>query len=103
MLTPEAIYLRTKCGLPPVRVVMIPDLDDPAARELTTAQAATAAHVAEATIRDWARRELLARVEGGPAEPPRYRELDVLRVEAETRRTARRERLLAEAASDLPA
>lgn len=100
-LTPEQHYLRTKCGIPPRRTSVTPDPDDPAVRELTTAEAAKAAHVSVDTIRDWVRRTLLVRVEGSPADAPRYRELDVLKVEAATRRTARSGQLLDEAAADL--
>jgi hypothetical protein len=95
-LTPEESYLRKLTGLPPRPAPMIPDLDDPAQRELTTAEAARAAHVPEATIRDWARRELIVAVEG--SSPPRYPELAVLRAEAATRRAARARRLAEEAA-----
>jgi hypothetical protein len=70
---------------------------------LTTAEAARAAHVSEATIRDWVRRELLHPVEGSAVDAPRYLELHVLQVEARTRRTARRARLLDEAAMDVSA
>jgi hypothetical protein len=78
---------------------MIPDPDDPAVRELTTAEAAAAAHVPEATIRDWARasRGLIHNV-AAPGEPPRYLELEVLQAEAKTRRAARARRLAKEAA-----
>lgn len=100
-LTPEESYLRKLVGLPPRPAPMIPDPDDPAARELTTAQAATAAHVTEATIRDWARRELIYAVNSGE-QHPRYRELDVLRVEAATRRGGRARRLAEEAAQSSP-
>jgi hypothetical protein len=64
------------------------DFDDPGQRYLTTAQAAVAAHVPEATIRDWARRGLIT---------PRYSELDVLQAEAKTRRAARARQLVDEA------
>ena len=101
MLTPQQSALRKSCGLPPADSMRVtPDPDDPAARELTTAQAATAAHVSEDTIRDWARRELLARVQASPADAPRYREADVLQVEASTRRGPRYRRLVEEAARD---
>jgi hypothetical protein len=97
--TPEQLHLRTRCGLPPLQPAMTPDLDDPAQRELTTAQAAEAAHVSEDVIRGWARasRGLIHNV-AGPGEQPRCIELEVLRAEAHTRRTARRTQLLAEAA-----
>ena len=100
-LTPQEWYLRKACGLPG-RPSVTPDIDDPAVRELTTAQAAAAAHVPEATIRDWARASRpLIRSVAGPGEPPRYLELDVLRAEAHTRRARRRAQLLDEAAADL--
>lgn len=95
-LSPELSYLRKLVGLRPKDVPVIADPDDPARRELTTAQAAAAAHVDEATIRDWARRKLIVAVEG--SSPPRYSELAVLRVEAATRRSARARRLAQEAA-----
>lgn len=96
-LTPEESYLRKLTGLPPRPAPMIPDPDDPAARELTVSQAAAAAHVGEETIRDWARRKLIRAVNVGE-QHPRYLELDVLRVEAATRRAARARRLAQEAA-----
>lgn len=101
--TPQDSYLRTKCGLPP-RVTVTPDPDDPATRELTTAEAADAAHVSTDTIRDWARpsRGLLHSV-AEPGEAPRYLEIEVLAAEARTRREARRRALAAEAAADLDA
>jgi hypothetical protein len=101
--TPEEQYLRKLIGLPPRPPARPADPDDPAVRQLTTAQAAAAAHVAEATIRDWARRKLLYPVEGSPAGEPRYLELHVLQAEARTRRAAREARLLDEAARDVPA
>ena len=97
MLTPELSYLRTKCGLPPRTTIVIPDLDDPTRRELTTAEAAVAAHVPEATIRQWAARERIRPVNPGDANP-RYLELDVLRTEAATRRAPRARQLATEAA-----
>lgn len=100
-LTWQEKYLRRQRGLP-AKPPMRPDPDDPAARELTTAQAAAAAHVPEATIRDWARASRpLIRSVAGPGELPRYLELDVLRAEAHTRRARRRTQLLDEAAADL--
>jgi hypothetical protein len=72
------------------------DPDDPATTLLTTAQAASAAHVEPATIRSWAKRKKLIAVDHVAGEP-RYRELDVLTVEAATRRLARARRLAAEA------
>ena len=101
-LSPELSYLRKLVGLRPKDVPVIADPDDPAQRELTTAQAAVAAHVSEDTIRDWARasrgRKALIHSVAAEGEPPRYRELDVLRVEAATRRAARARRLAEEAA-----
>lgn len=76
------------------------DPDDPEQRLLTTAEAAKAAHVDEARIRDWDRRGLItpaAHADGRPV----YRELDVLRAEAATRRTARERALAAEAMEGL--
>ena len=76
---------------------MTTDPDDPAEVLLTTEQAAAAAHVSAAVIRRWAARKLLIPV--NPGEPrPLYRELDVLRVEAMTRREKRAAQLAAEAA-----
>lgn len=102
-LTPEQSYLRAQCGLPPTcrAHLVIADPDDPECRELTTAQAAAAAHVSEATIRDWARasRALIHSV-AGPGEAPRYLEIEVLEAERATRRTARMRRLAQEAAQD---
>jgi len=98
--TPEEQYLRKLSSLPPRPPVRPVDPDDPAVRQLTTAQAAAAAHVSEATIRDWVRRELIQAVEGGPAGEPRYLELHVLQAEARTRRGARARRLAEEAAQD---
>jgi DNA-binding transcriptional MerR regulator len=72
------------------------DPDDPAEVLLTTEQAAAAAHVKPALIRRWRARNLLQPV--NPDEPhPRYRELDVLTVEAMTRRQKREVQLAAEA------
>lgn len=96
-LTPQEKYLRTKCGLPPVRAVTTPDPDDPGRRQLTTAQAAAAAHVDDAVIRQWAARKRILPV-GGTEAHPLYLELDVLRVEAQTRRAPRARRLAEEAA-----
>jgi hypothetical protein len=95
MHPPELSYLRTKCGLPAVRVVVIPDPDDPASRTLTTAEAATAAHVSENVIAKWKDRGLIVPVDDDAV--PRYRELDVLRAEAKTRRAPRVRQLLDEA------
>lgn len=78
------------------------DPDNPAERLLTTAEAARAAHVDEARIRDWDRRGLItpaARADGRPV----YRELDVLQAEAATRRAARAAALAREAAEGLDA
>jgi len=76
------------------------DLDDPAARLLTTAEAAEAAHVSEQDIRNWARpsRGLLTPADHDAEGRPLYRELDVLRAEQHTRRAARETRLADEAA-----
>lgn len=79
---------------------MTPDPDDPATRELTTEEAAAAAHVDETVIRRWAYRGLIASVSNDP-EHPLYLELDVLRVELKTRRKPREQRLAAEAAAQL--
>ena len=78
---------------------MTPDVDDPATRQLTTAQAARAAHVDEAVIRRWASRGLIASVSDDP-DHPLYLELAVLQAEAKTRRKARELRLAAEAAAE---
>lgn len=86
-------------GLPPgTRIdVTISDPDDPAEVLLNTEQAATAAHVKPALIRRWAARRLLQPV--NPDDPrPLYRELDVLTVEAMTRREKRAAQLAAETA-----
>jgi hypothetical protein len=65
------------------------DPDDPAQKLLTTSQAAAAAHVSESTIRTWADRGKLTPVPiSGPS--PHYWEIDVLAVEASTRRRRRR-------------
>lgn len=103
---PEMAYLRKQCGLPPARPVVIEfDPDDPANRLLTTGEAAAVAHVPEATIRDWARttRPLLEAADRDADGHPLYRELDVLTVEARTRRTARAQRLAAEALEGIDA
>lgn len=78
------------------------DPDDPAARLLTAAEAANAAHVDEARIRDWDRRGLITPA-GHADGRPVYRELDVLRAEAATRRTARTLALAREAMEGLDA
>jgi len=73
------------------------DPDDPAEVLLNTEQAAAAAHVKPALIRRWRARGLLHPVD--PDDPhPQYRELDVLTVEAMTRREKRAAQLAAEAA-----
>jgi len=103
---PATAYLRKQCGLPPRRPVTIEfDPDDPANRLLTTSEAAAVAHVSEAAIRDWARtaRPLLEAAEHDADGRPLYRELDVLTVEARTRRTARTQRLAAEALEGIDA
>lgn len=74
-------------------------MDDPRQVLLTVDQAATAAHVDPALIRQWASRRRLVAVEH---DPERYRESDVLAVERATRRTARARQLAEEAARDLP-
>lgn len=107
-LTAAHKYLRLKCGLPavpPADAMTVDDLDDPAARLLTTAEAAEAAHVEEMDIRNWARpsRGLLAPADHDKDGHPLYRELDVLRAEARTRRAARENRLAAEARKTLEA
>lgn len=79
-----------------------PDPDDPQQRLLTTAEAAAAAHVESFRIRDWARRLLITPADHDPQGHPLYRELDILRVEADTRRAARARTLAAEAAATLP-
>lgn len=83
--------------------VPVDDLDDPAARLLTTAEAAEAAHVDEMDIRNWARpsRRLLTPADHDADGRPLYRELDVLRAEAKTRRAARVNRLAEEAREGL--
>ena len=102
-LSPAAKYLRTKCGLPPVTAMPVDDPDDPGARLLTTAEAAEAAHVTEGTIRDWARARnpLITPAARDGDGRPLYRELDVLRAEARTRRKARETHLATEAATAL--
>lgn len=85
------------CGLPAKPATMIEaDPDDPTTRLLTTAEAAKAAHVDEARIRDWARRGLIQPVTTKGSQPL-YQELAVLTAEALTRRAAR-ERALADEA-----
>jgi DNA-binding transcriptional MerR regulator len=76
------------------------DPDDPAGRLLTTAEAAEAAHVPEERIRDWGRRLILLPSDTRDGHPL-YRELDVLRAEQRTRRSARTQALLAEAMEGL--
>lgn len=78
---------------------MTPDPDDPAARELTTPQAAAAAHVDETVVRRWASRGLIVSVSDDP-DHPLYLEIDVLEAEARTRRRARELRLAGEAAAE---
>jgi hypothetical protein len=102
-LTPAQKYLRTRCGLPaipPAATMLIDDLDDPAARLLTTAESAEVARVTEQDIRNWARpaRGLLTPADHDTDGRPLYRELDVLRAEQQTRRAAREVRLADEAA-----
>jgi hypothetical protein len=82
---------------------MVDDIDDPSARLLTTAEAATAAHVDEQDIRNWARpsRALLTPADHDPEGRPLYREIDVLEAERHTRRAARRSRLADEASHAL--
>lgn len=77
------------------------DPDDPAQRLLTTAEAARAAHVDDARVRDWDRRGLIAPVDRDAAGHPLYRELDVLTAEAATRRAARARALAREAMEGL--
>lgn len=79
------------------------DPDDPANRLLTTAEAATAAHVTETRIRIWAHRELIEPADHDPAGRPLYREIDILTTEAATRREPRARSLATEAAVTLPA
>lgn len=79
-----------------------PDPDDPSERLLTTAEAARAAHVDEARIRDWDRRGLITPA-GHADGRPVYRELDVLQAEAATRRAARTIALAREAVEGLDA
>lgn len=99
-------YLRIKCGLPPTPpadAMTGDDIDDPAARLLTTAESAQVAHVTEQDIRNWARpsRGLLAPADHDRDGKPLYRELDVLRAEQRTRRAARENQLAAEARANL--
>jgi hypothetical protein len=98
-LTWQEKYLRRQCGLP-TKPPMRPDPDDPAARELTTAQAAEAAHVTENLVSQWAKRGLIVAVNDDPKHP-RYLEIDVLTVEARTRRGARQAHLVEQAAAEL--
>jgi DNA-binding transcriptional MerR regulator len=81
---------------------MTPDLDDPEQVVLTTQEAARAAHVDPAIVRDWARRGLLEPVDPNST-PRRYREIHVLRVERATRRAPRELQLAQEAWQDLHA
>lgn len=97
-LTWQAKYLRRQCGLSH-EAPMIPDPDDPAGRELTTKQAAAAAHVPESTIRSWKNRKQLAPVNDDP-DHPLYLELDVLGVEAATCQKPRERRLISQAAAE---
>lgn len=101
-LTAAQKYLRIKCGLPavpPGDAMTADDIDDPAARLLTTAESAQAAHVTEQDIRNWARpsRGLLTPADHDRDGRPLYRELDVLRTEQRTRRAARENQLAAQA------
>lgn len=75
------------------------DPDDPAQTYLTTEEAASAAHVRTDTIRDWDRRGLITPIARGVSNY--YLELDVLKVEAETRRGPRRKQLAGEAMNGL--
>lgn len=81
----------------------VDDIDDPAARLLTTAESAQAAHVTEQDIRNWARpsRGLLTPADHDKDGRPLYRELDVLRAEQRTRRAARETQLAAQAHAGL--
>ena len=104
-LTWQEKYLRRQCGLPHLppseapMTPMAPDPDDPATQLLTTAQAAAVAHVDEVRIRGWAHRKQLLPV-NEDEDHPLYLRIDVLRVEAKTRRRPRAERLAAEAAAE---
>ncbi len=102
LMDPATAYLRKQCGLPPRRATVPPstDPDDPAGRLLTTAESAEAAHVDEDRVRDWARRKILL-PSGEQDGHPLYRELDVLRAEQRTRRSARTTALVAEAMEGL--
>lgn len=102
LLDPAVAYLRKQCGLPMRPAPMTPtaDPDDPAGRLLTTAESAEAAHVDEARIRDWDRRKILLPSDHRDGHPL-YRELDVLRAEQRTRRSARTAALVAEAMEGL--
>jgi DNA-binding transcriptional MerR regulator len=60
-------------------------MSDPAHRFLTTAQAAKAAGVAPATLRQWARRGHLVPVRIPGSRTCWWRELDVLNAERDTR------------------
>jgi hypothetical protein len=102
LLDPAAAYLRKQCGLPPKPspAMLETDPDDPAQRLLTTAEAALAAHVDEARIRDWARRGLIEPVTDAAGQPL-YQELAVLTAEARTRRAARERALATEAMQGL--
>lgn len=75
------------------------DPDDPAERLLTTAEAARAAHVDEATIRTWEHRGRITGVD--TPQGKRYVELQVLQAEAATRRAPRERRLAEEAVTGL--
>lgn len=101
LLDPAHKYLRTKCGLPPIRTAVVDDPDDPAQVLLTQEQCAEAAHVPASTVRSWIHRHLLTPVE--TPDGPRFRESEVLAVEAATRRGPRMQRLIGEAAAGLDA
>ena len=101
-LTWQEKYLRRQCGLPhlpPSEAPMTPMAPDPDDPTLTTREAAKAAHVDEATIRSWAHRRKLLAANEDP-EHPLYLRMEVLAVEASTRRRPRAERLIAEAAAE---
>lgn len=84
-------------------VALDDDADDPATRWLTTDQAAEVAHVDAGTIRSWASRgKLIPHYYGGDL-LPWYRELDVLNIEASTRRGRRELSLLGEALASINA
>lgn len=79
------------------------DPEDPRAVLLTRDEAATAARVTPKVIDHWRERELIEPCGFGADGTARYRELDVMLVEASTRRTPRLRRLVDQARCELAA